>query len=102
MAGELNMHQVQVFEYKREIHCLNAKLLDIKRKYFKQQGKLAGMAYKQTLIERADTTTVISEDSEKDETESLPPDCRSQVVARNQTIGLLYVGGTLAITNNNK
>ena len=102
MAGELNMHQVQVFEYKREIHCLNAKLLDIKRKYFKQQGKIAGMAYKQTLIERTDTTTVISEDSEKDEIESLPPDCRSQVVARNHSIGLLYVGGTLAITNNNK
>ena len=39
MASELNMHQTQMNEYKREIENLEAELLNFKRKYFEQKKR---------------------------------------------------------------
>uniref|UniRef100_A0A7S4IY97 Cilia- and flagella-associated protein 58 central coiled coil domain-containing protein n=1 Tax=Odontella aurita TaxID=265563 RepID=A0A7S4IY97_9STRA len=41
MAGELNMHQAQVNEYKYKIDLLNNELHDMKRKFFEQKRKEA-------------------------------------------------------------
>lgn len=43
MAGELNMHNAQVNEYKREIDRLNTELLDSKRKYLELKQREAEM-----------------------------------------------------------
>jgi len=39
MAGELNMNQAQVIEYKKEIESLNSQLLDLKHKFFEQKKR---------------------------------------------------------------
>ena len=39
MAGEINMHQAQVREYKREIDRLASELLSFKKKYFEMKRR---------------------------------------------------------------
>ena len=39
MASELNMHQTQINEYKRELENLEAELLNFKKKYFEQNKR---------------------------------------------------------------